>query len=746
MSDRIVSFVLSGGVGSRLWPLSREDYPKQFHDLTGGGSMLGKTLERIVSRTSGETPAFVIASTRHADRVQAAVAGLDLAGGCAILEPMGRNTAAAVAVATLQTLEQFGDAKVLIVPSDHEISTAQDFWASVEAGAAAADSGSLVVFGKKPGHPETGYGYIEVQDGSGDGRVLSVERFVEKPDLERAKQFLAAGTFYWNLGIFLFRAGAMRDAFLRLRPDIWEGAQAAMRAAERRASGTFLPGNLYGAIPSDSVDYAIMEKTTGITMVPASFSWSDLGSWQSLFDVGARADAGNVLLGDVMAIDCENSYLRSTGPLLSAVGLRDMAVVATADAVFAAPIERSQNVKQIFEGLQKLDRCETRITPLGAAALEPGAWRPRVRQWIFEEALPRWAECGVDTTRGGFHEALGLDGRSLEKPKRIRTMARQTFAFSQAAQRGWTGPASRLVDHGVAFLASQGRTANGGWVRTLNLDGSVADPAEDAYDLSCVLLALAHAHGAGHPDAAKLGGEALGFILTRLAAPDGAGYLETSSGGLPRRSNPHMHLLEAFMAWHAATGSEEALSAAAEIVRLFEDRLFDRATWSLGEYFEQDWSPAAGEKGDWIEAGHHFEWAALLVQFGEAAGRDDLAGYARKLDATACAAGINRRTGLAYGAVTRIGRPIDRVSRSWPQGEAIRAAVALDRCGGGDFAPEAEARVARLFRAHIDPAPRGLWIDRIDERGRAVAEEVPASILYHLLTALTEYLDAAPQA
>ena len=194
MPQRIVSFVMSGGVGSRLWPLSREDNPKQFHDLSGDGSMLAKTLRRLAARPQGETPIFLIASERHADRVHADLAGVDLGGGGPLFEPTGRNTAAAVALASLRTLSEYGDELVLVVPSDHEISTSGQFWQSIEAGAAAANAGRLVVFGLKPTQPETGYGYIEV--GAGKDGVFDVSRFVEKPDLATAQAYLGAGSFY----------------------------------------------------------------------------------------------------------------------------------------------------------------------------------------------------------------------------------------------------------------------------------------------------------------------------------------------------------------------------------------------------------------------------------------------------------------------------------------------------------------------------------------------------------------------
>lgn len=739
MSERIVSFVMSGGVGSRLWPLSRDDNPKQFHDLAGNGSMLVKTLRRLTARPQGETPVFLIAAERHADRIRTDLAGMDLAGGGALFEPVGRNTAAAVALATLRTLVDFGDSLVLVVPSDHEISTAQQFWQSVEDGSTAAREGRLVVFGIKPSQPETGYGYIEA--GAERGGVFDVSRFVEKPDLETAQSYVAAGNFYWNTGIFLFRASAMRDAFKTYQPAIWQATEAAYQAATSDLSGLYMPLDLYAAIPSISIDYAVMERAEHIAMVPAGFRWNDLGSWQSLLDIGAADGNGNVILGDVVAIDCENSYIRSEGRLVSAIGLKDVAIVSTPDATFVAPVSHSQNVKKIVEQLERNGRLETRFTPAQDRVVESGAWRHRVRHWLFEETLPLWSTVGVDDHHGGFYEALGFDAGPLMKPKRMRTMARQVYAFAVAKARGWDGPADSLIAHGIAFMAGKGRTKRGGWVRTLNIDGSVADATEDAYDHACVLLALAHAHMGGNADALELGQQTFAFLDAHLEDSRLTGFLETSDGENERRSNPHMHLLEAFMAWYDATGDRTYLRRAARIVDLFRSHFFDVESWTLGEYFDGFWKPAPGERGTWTEPGHHFEWASLLVDFAARSGQDDLNGFARKLYASAIANGLNRATGLAYGAVSREGLPLDGQSRSWPQTEAVKAAIALDRTGGPDMKPEIEERVGRLFRWHIDPAPTGLWIDRIDERGRSRATEVPASIFYHLVCALTQYLD-----
>ena len=738
MNERIACFVMSGGVGSRLWPLSREDNPKQFHDLSGQGSMLAKTLGRLSARPQGETPIFLIGSERHAERVRADITAAGLDAGNAIFEPMGRNTAAAVALATLLTLDRFGDDLVLVVPSDHEISTDAQFWRTIEEGTEAARQGKLVVFGVTPTQPETGYGYIEAP---GAATVLDVSRFVEKPDLETAKRYLSAGGFYWNTGIFLFRASAMQAAFEAYSPEIWSGTQAALKAATAQVSGLYLPADLYADIPSTSIDYAIMEHAGEIAMVRAGFRWNDLGSWQSLLDISPTDAAGNVVIGDVVAMDCEGSYFRSDGRLLSAIGLKNLAIVSTADATFVAPVSHSQNVKKIVEQLEKSGRLETKFTPAPDRVIASGAWRRRVGHWLFEETLPLWSTKGIDRVQGGFHEALSFEGAPLGKPKRMRTQARQVYAFAVAKSRGWDGPADEIIAHGLDFMATKGRSGRGGWVRTLDADGAVADPVEDAYDHSCVLLALAEAHRVGNADALGLARETFAFLDAHLEDARLTGFLEPPDEHGIRRSNPHMHLLEAFLAWHTVTGDRGYLRRAARVIDLFRSHFFDPESWTLGEYFDDEWKPAGDGKGEWTEPGHHFEWASLLVDFAEKSGQRDLVGFARKLYASAVANGLNRSTGLAYAAVSRPGLPLDMLSRSWPPAEAVKAAIALDRPDGPDLKPEIEARVGRLFRWHIDPAPRGMWIDQIDEKGRAVAREVPASIFYHLVSALMQYLD-----
>lgn len=365
----------------------------------------------------------------------------------------------------------------------------------------------------------------------------------------------------------------------------------------------------------------------------------------------------------------------------------------------------------------------------------------RVRSWLTEQAMPLWSERGVDWHRGGFHEVLDFDSAPLEQTKRMRTTARQVHAFSLAKALGCCTDADKVIDHGVTFML-KGRTGRGGWAGSVNPDGTLLDPTEGAYDQACVLLALVHAHQAGHPDARRLGEETVEFLDRHLEDPKLTGFLETPEGSTSRRATSQMRLLEAFLAWYEATGDRDYLRKAADLGKLFEAYFFDPKTWSAGEFFDDEWMPAP-EKGGWAKPGHQLEWAALLVRFAAASGQRHILLRAWKLYSFALASGTNRKTGLAYGLVTKGGRPLDRASPAWPQTEAVKAVVALDGVNGQDLAAEASERLARLFRSHIDPAPQGLWIDHVDEWGVPAAEAVRASNLYRLVEAMSSYLGAS---
>ena len=736
----LLRFVMCGGSGSRLWPLSRIDKPKQFHRLSGEESLLSETLKRLQSAPALNGRITVIGAKNHQMQIEKTIsAGSDVK---MILEPVPRNTAAVAALATLSALAGYDDALMLLCPADHDISSTEQFWQSVVQGIPAANRGVIVTFGLLPERPETGYGYIEA--GEPDDSGYTITRFVEKPDHETALAFIRQGSFFWNSGIFLFRARIMREAFLQFAPDIWHHTESALQHADCSAEVTYLPDEFYQSVPAVSFDHAIMEKADRRVLIPASFSWSDLGSWQSLCKLEQQHDnqddCGNVLIGDVIAHDCSNSYIRSEAGLLTISGLKDMAVIALKDATFISPLAQSHQVQTIVRELTQQKRAELYYEqPVYA----PDIHRQHVKDWLFEKALPYWALKGADHRHGGFYESLTLQGLPVAGPRRTRTMARQIYVFAKGLLAGWAGASSDLVSHGLLFMQERGRSRSGGWVQSFNTSGEVAQARENFYDQTCMLLALSYAHQAGHNQALQLGQETFAFLDNKLAHIAGGFYENRADRDNPRAlltSNAHMHYLEACLAWHEVTGDDAYLRRADEVVELCKDHFFDRDYWCLTEFFQSGWRQVADARGDHTEPGHYFEWAALLSDYANRTGCREARRMAHRLYSCTLSTGINRSTGLAYNSVSREGRPIDRGSRSWQQCEALKAAIMLDGYNDQDLKPEIEARIATLFRWHLQPAQEGLWFDRLDASGTNCSDHVPASILYHLVSALTLYL------
>lgn len=348
----IVPVILSGGSGTRLWPLSREAYPKQFLPLVGEDTMLQATWKRVASIASA--PPIVVANQEHrfmaAEQLRECKAPLQ----ALILEPIGRNTAPAIAIAALQALTNADDALLLVLPSDHVVRDQTAFHAAVRQAAMAAETGKLVTFGVVPTAPETGYGYIKAAAGQG---VRAVERFVEKPDLATAETYLASGEYYWNSGMFLFKASRYLEELERLQPTILSACRAALAKAARDNDFIRLDAEAFAASPSDSIDYAVMEKTGDAAVVPLDAGWNDVGSWSALWEVSDKDANGNACHGDVIALDCKDSYAYGNR-LIAMVGLQDVVVVETDDAVFVGHKDRVQDVKEIVRQIKHEGRSE----------------------------------------------------------------------------------------------------------------------------------------------------------------------------------------------------------------------------------------------------------------------------------------------------------------------------------------------------------------------------------------------------
>jgi mannose-1-phosphate guanylyltransferase/mannose-6-phosphate isomerase len=358
----LIPVILSGGSGTRLWPLSRELYPKQLLPLVGERTMLQDTVARLTG-LADLAPPIVVCNESHRFMVAEQLRECDSVAQAIILEPVGRNTAPAVAVAALVAVEKSAaapaDPLLLVLPADHVIRDVEAFRAAVAAGRAAAEAGQLVTFGVVPDRPETGYGYM--RRAQGGGPAYAVAEFVEKPDAETAARYVASGDYYWNSGMFMFRARAFLAELRAHAPAILAACERSVAAATRDLDFTRLPAAEFDACPSDSIDYAVMEKTHAAVVVPLSAGWSDVGSWSALQDALPTDAQGNVTAGDVLMEDVTGCYLHSTSRLIAAVGLKDHVVVETKDAVLVAPRNRVQDVKQLVQQLKAQGRYETSL-------------------------------------------------------------------------------------------------------------------------------------------------------------------------------------------------------------------------------------------------------------------------------------------------------------------------------------------------------------------------------------------------
>lgn len=355
MSNIILPVVMAGGTGSRLWPLSRTLYPKQFLSLTSDSSMLQETINRL-DGLEHENP-LIICNEEHRFIVAEQLRQLKLQHGGIILEPVGRNTAPAIALAALHALKQQKDPILLVLAADHVIQDNAAFISAVENALDLAVRGKLVTFGIVPNKPETGYGYIKQGTPVSDNAFV-VSEFVEKPDLQTAQKYLDEGTYYWNSGMFMFKASRYIEELKLYRPDILDACSDALDGASLDLDFTRLNIDSFTKCPDDSIDYAVMEQTADAVVVPLDANWSDVGSWSALWEVDSKDNNNNVIHGDVIAIDTKNSYLYSQHRLISAVGLDDLIVVETKDAILVSHKDKVQSVKNVVNRLKECSRNE----------------------------------------------------------------------------------------------------------------------------------------------------------------------------------------------------------------------------------------------------------------------------------------------------------------------------------------------------------------------------------------------------
>ena len=360
----VLPVIMAGGSGTRLWPLSRAGFPKQFLVLSGDDSLFqqaARRLTRLATDGLSLSPLLVVGNAEHRFLALEQLREIRQEPGAVLLEPMGRNTAPALTLAALQATADGADPVLVVTPADQTVADEAAFTAALRQAVAQAATGSIVILGITPDRPETGYGYIRSQPAT-DGGPARVERFVEKPDLATAQRYLAEGGYTWNSGMFVLRASVWLQALAQFRPDILAATRAAWE--DRQTDGRFVrpAREAFAAVPSESVDYAVMERCPGsafdIRMVALDAGWNDLGAWDAVWQVGAKDEQGNTASGDVLMHDTRNTLVHATGRLVSTVGVADLVVVETADAVLVADRSRSQDVKHIVNQLTAQGRGE----------------------------------------------------------------------------------------------------------------------------------------------------------------------------------------------------------------------------------------------------------------------------------------------------------------------------------------------------------------------------------------------------
>ena len=358
----ILPIIMAGGSGSRLWPFSRSMYPKQFLNVVGDNTMLQDTVSRLDNIET--QPPIVICNNEHRFLVAEQMQSLGLSSEI-ILEPVGRNTAPAIALAAIRATQKGQDPMLLVLAADHVIENVSVFETAVNAAIGLADKGNLVTFGIVPNSPETGYGYIHRGDVCMDNNIgvenFHVSQFVEKPNKETAQRYLDSGEYYWNSGMFLFKASVYLEELNKHFPAILENCKLSIESAEKDLDFIRIDEKTFEKCPSESIDYAVMEKTDSAVVIPLDAKWSDIGSWSAIWEVSDKDESNNLTSGDVIAVDSRNCLVKSEDRLVSILGLEDIIVVDTKDAILVANKTKVQDVKKIVEQLKSSDRNEWKI-------------------------------------------------------------------------------------------------------------------------------------------------------------------------------------------------------------------------------------------------------------------------------------------------------------------------------------------------------------------------------------------------
>jgi len=695
----------------------------------GQRSSFQNTLLRIRG-LRGAVPPVIVTGAGHVHTVESQLR--DLASDAVVLvEPAARDSAAAMAAA-MRWIEARDPAGIaVILASDHHVGDEIAFRAALEDAIEGARQGHIVTLGVRPSHPSSAYGYIEIGGKLGDGELRRVARFIEKPDLKAAGALIAQGNL-WNSGNFVASARVLIDELDREAPEVLQAATQALE--EARSGGRVLRlSKAFLRAPKISIDYAVMEKTDLAAVLPVSCGWSDLGAWDAVWAASAACEMGNVVHGDSVLDDTSGCLIRAApGQLVTAVGVRNLAIIADHDAVLVCDLLVSQSVKRLVASVQANGHPQVDVasTAAGESAEEMAAW---LRRWLDVSALPLWWTLGADHQGGGFFEALDENGHNLDLPRRSRVQTRQTFVYAQAGAMGWRGPWREAMAHGAEYTR-RAFVRRDGLHRTLvSPAGEPLDDTAWLYDQAFALLALA-AQGADRET------EAAGLMaaVERQFRRPGGGFAE--SAGARFVSNPIMHLFEAMLAWAEVGRRPQWRALAEEIADFAADRLFDPRGGCIAEVYDRSWRARDDTAEGQVWPGHQFEWAWLFTRWAGLGGGEETIEVARRLYSTG-RRGIHPQHRVAMNALGATFEVVDATARLWPQTEWLKAARAL-----ADLASPGESEALRrdvleasvAIRRYLQTPAQGFWRDLIDGQGALVAGPAPASSFYHLIGAIRD--------
>ena len=744
----ICPIILCGGEGSRLWPVSRRDFPKQFATLVGSLSCFQQAALRL-TKMPGALKPVIVSGEAHETIVRRQLDAIDVEATI-ILEPEGRDSAPATAAAAAYLLALGQDGPAIMQPADHYIPDLERFSAAVELAAMGAADGYIVTFGITPSIPESSYGYICIGDAlPAAAGVSRVERFVEKPPREKAIEYLAQG-FVWNSGIFAFRPSVLMDELEKFEPAMADAVRRSVAQAAVRDNVIRLDPFAFGQATKKSLDHAVMERTERAAVVAGEFEWSDLGAWSAIYGAHPKDENGNVIAGgNAIALHSQRCFVRGSNIPLAVIGLSDVGVIAEPDGIVVCKLDTSASVKVAVENLRAKARPE-------ALRSTPASWRRDYANlqgaaralggWLDNAALPLWWTAGADHDRGGFFELLDERGRAVRVARRVRVQARQIYVYGAAGSAGWPGPWKAAVRHGLDYLLEAYRRPDGLYCTLVGDEGGQMDERAFLYDQAFVLMALATAAGAGieTPRCTKEAMELMDILVHRFARPRG-GFYEEEIRGSRVQSNPHMHLLEASLAWAAVETNNGWQDLAAQIVGVCLGQFVDGESGVLREFFDDSGTPSEGFPGRIVEPGHQFEWAWLLARWAALQGDRRSAEAAIRLFDVGERCGVDPLRGVAIDTLLDDMSPYSRQARLWPQTERLKAALILARMAA-DSTGRSEYESIALSAAeglshYLHTEVHGLWHDKMRADGTFVIEPSPASSLYHIACAILNLRD-----